>query len=108
MNEPLLAADSIDFAVKDRMILRSVYVDAVPRRVTALVGRSGAGKTTLLWILVGLRRPQGGQVRSVGAWDCRRCTLHPSPPCRRRQGHSLSLRHRAFAPRQRQGRSHRQ
>ena len=66
MNEPLLAADSVDFAVKDRMILRSVYVDAVPRRVTALVGRSGAGKTTLLWILVGLRRPQGGQVRWAG------------------------------------------
>ena len=66
MTEPILAADSIDFAVKDRMILRSVYVDAVPGKITALVGRSGAGKTTVFWILVGLRRPQGGQVRWAG------------------------------------------
>ncbi|HEY6785366.1 MAG TPA: ATP-binding cassette domain-containing protein [Gemmatimonadales bacterium] len=66
MNEPLLAADSIDFAVKNRMILRSAYVDAVPGKITALVGRSGAGKTTVFWILVGLRRPLGGQVRWAG------------------------------------------
>lgn len=66
MNEPLLAADSIDFAVKDRMILRSAYVDAVPGKITALVGRSGSGKTTMFWVLVGLRPPLGGQVRWAG------------------------------------------
>ena len=66
MTEPLLAADSIDCAVKERLILRSAYVDAVPGAVTALVGRSGAGKTTMFWILAGLRRPQGGQVRWAG------------------------------------------
>lgn len=67
MTGPLLAADSIDFSIKERPILRSVYVDAVPGTITALVGRSGAGKTTLFWILTGLRRAQGGTVRWAGA-----------------------------------------
>jgi len=66
MTEPLIAADSIDFSVKEKVILRSVYVDAVPGTITALVGRSGAGKSTLFWIMVGLKRAQGGQVRWAG------------------------------------------
>jgi ABC-type multidrug transport system ATPase subunit len=66
MTEPLMAADSIDFSVKEKLILRSAYVDAVPGAITALVGRSGAGKSTLFWILAGLKRAQGGQVRWAG------------------------------------------
>lgn len=62
---PLFAADSIDLRASGRSILRSAYVDAVPGVVTALVGRTGAGKTTLFEVMVGLRRPHGGQVR----WD---------------------------------------
>ncbi|HYK12277.1 MAG TPA: ATP-binding cassette domain-containing protein [Gemmatimonadales bacterium] len=66
MTEPLIAADSIDFSVKEKVILRSVYVDAVPGTITALVGRSGAGKSTLFWIMVGLKRAQSGQVCWAG------------------------------------------
>lgn len=66
MTAPICAADSIDFSIKQRVILRSVYVDAVPGTITALVGRSGAGKSTLFWILTGLKRAQGGQVRWAG------------------------------------------
>jgi len=66
MTSPLCAADAIEFIVKGRMILRSVYVDAVPGTITALVGRSGAGKSTLFWILVGLKRARAGQVRWAG------------------------------------------
>ena len=62
----MIAADSITLRLGGRAILQSAYVDAVPGAITALVGRSGAGKTTLFEILVGRRRPDGGQVRWNG------------------------------------------
>ena len=62
----MIAGDSITVSLGGRAILQSAYVDAVPGKITALVGRSGAGKTTLFEILVGRRRPDGGQVRWNG------------------------------------------
>jgi branched-chain amino acid transport system ATP-binding protein len=62
----MIAADSITVSLGGRVILQSAYVDAVPGKITVLVGRSGAGKTTLFDILVGRRRPDGGQVRWNG------------------------------------------
>jgi len=62
----VIAADSITVSLGGRAILQSAYVDAIPGKITVLVGRSGAGKTTLFEILVGRRRPDGGQVRWNG------------------------------------------
>lgn len=62
----MIAADSITVSLGGRAILQSAYVDAIPGKITVLVGRSGAGKTTLFEILVGRRRPDGGQVRWNG------------------------------------------
>lgn len=69
----MIAGDSITVSLGGRAILQSAYVDAVPGAITVLVGRSGAGKTTLFEILVGRRRPDGGQVR----WNGERVP-HPS------------------------------
>jgi ABC-type multidrug transport system ATPase subunit len=66
MTAPVLAADSITLTLKGRVILEAAYVDALPGRITALVGRSGAGKTTLFEIVVGRRRSGAGQVRWNG------------------------------------------
>ena len=62
----MIAGDSITVSLGGRPILQSAYVDAIPGKITVLVGRSGAGKTTLFEILVGRRRPDGGQVRWNG------------------------------------------
>jgi len=62
----VIAGDSITVSLGGRAILQSAFVDAVPGKITVLVGRSGAGKTTLFEILVGRRRPDGGQVRWNG------------------------------------------
>ncbi len=62
----MISGDSITLRLGGRAILQSAYVDAVPGSITALVGRSGAGKTTLFEVLVGRRRPDGGQVRWNG------------------------------------------
>ena len=66
MTEAVLAGDSITLSLGGRPILESAYVDAIPGRITALVGRSGAGKTTFFNVLVGRRRPERGQVRWRG------------------------------------------
>lgn len=81
MTAPVLAGDSITLALGGRPILESAYVDAVPGAITALVGRSGAGKTTFFKVLVGERRPAGGQVRWRGERIAR-----PSLPLLARKG----------------------
>lgn len=44
-------------------VLRGIDVALRPGRVTALVGPNGAGKTTLIKSILGLTRPDGGQIR---------------------------------------------
>lgn len=50
-----------------REVLCGVDVCMRAGRVTALVGSNGAGKTTLIKCLLGLVRPDGGEVRIEGA-----------------------------------------
>jgi Cu-processing system ATP-binding protein len=47
-------------------VLQGLDLDVRPGRVTAVLGPNGAGKTTLIKILLGLARPDGGDVRFDG------------------------------------------
>jgi energy-coupling factor transport system ATP-binding protein len=47
-------------------VLQGVDLDVRPGELLALVGRNGSGKTTLLRCLIGLTRPQGGQISVQG------------------------------------------
>ncbi|GIV61728.1 MAG: hypothetical protein KatS3mg044_0594 [Rhodothermaceae bacterium] len=49
-----------------REVLRGVTAEIRPGRVTAVVGPNGAGKTTLIKCLLGLVRPDDGEVRIDG------------------------------------------
>ncbi len=49
-----------------RTVLSDVDVCLRPGRVTALLGPNGAGKTTLIGVLLGLVRPDGGEVEFAG------------------------------------------
>ncbi|MCW6006042.1 ABC transporter ATP-binding protein [Micromonospora sp. CPCC 205371] len=47
-------------------VLTGVDIDVADGEVVGIAGRSGAGKTTLLRCLVGLERPDGGELRIAG------------------------------------------
>ncbi len=59
--------------------LRGVDLQIHPGEVLALLGPNGAGKTTAISIILGLRRPERGQVRLLGTDPC-------APGARRRIG----------------------
>ena len=63
---PDLEVRDISHMFGDRIALAHVSFAAVPGVMTGLLGPNGAGKTTLIRILLGVLRPQAGEVRIRG------------------------------------------
>jgi len=63
---PMLEIEGLSFAYNGHRTLRSVDLSVGAGEAVALVGRNGAGKSTLLKCIVGLLRPQAGEVRVAG------------------------------------------
>ncbi len=63
---PLLSVNALDKRFGRLEVLRGVSVDFAPGRVTAVVGPNAAGKSTLLKCILGLVRPDAGEVRFEG------------------------------------------
>jgi energy-coupling factor transport system ATP-binding protein len=61
-----LHANGIHVRLGRRPILRGVDLDLAPGELLALVGRNGSGKTTVLRTLVGLERPDAGDITLNG------------------------------------------
>jgi len=61
-----LTVQDLDVRLGGTAVLRGVTAAFRAGEVTAVVGPNGAGKSTLLETLVGLRRPDGGQVTLDG------------------------------------------
>jgi energy-coupling factor transport system ATP-binding protein len=57
-----LALRDVRVGYAERTVLRGVSLEVHPGELVALMGRNGSGKTTLLKTLVGLVKPQTGQV----------------------------------------------
>ncbi len=51
---------------REQTVLRNVAVQLQPGRIVALTGANGCGKSTLLHLLLGLYRPQEGQLLANG------------------------------------------
>src|SRR5260370_1465620 len=61
--EPLrLSADHLVKVYKGRRVVRDVSVDIKQGEIIGLLGPNGAGKTTTFYMIVGLVRPDAGQV----------------------------------------------
>ncbi len=56
------AMRDVSFAFGSRPVLQDISIDIPARQITLVMGASGAGKTTLTDLLLGLYRPDEGQV----------------------------------------------
>jgi energy-coupling factor transport system ATP-binding protein len=65
-SDPLLEVKELNFSYNDKRVLNSVDIDVKSGELVALMGRNGAGKTTLLRCVVGLLKPQSGEVKIAG------------------------------------------
>jgi ATP-binding cassette subfamily C protein len=54
--------DAVTFGYGDKMVLRNVSLVIKAGEITTLTGGSGAGKTTIADLLLGLHRPDSGEV----------------------------------------------
>lgn len=63
---PLLALTDVHFRYPGHDALQGVSIEIPAGTMTALLGPNGAGKTTLLHVILGLLRPQAGQVWLAG------------------------------------------
>ncbi len=67
-----LQIKGLDFAYRDRKVLRSVSLDVEPGEFIGIMGPNGSGKTTLLRCLTNFLRPQSGEIlvdsKPIGTW----------------------------------------
>lgn len=59
---PVLSAKDIQFSRQDRKILNSVSIDLKPGSIITLIGPNGAGKSTFVKILLGIEKPDSGEI----------------------------------------------
>jgi energy-coupling factor transport system ATP-binding protein len=63
---PLLSVRNLRYAYGGHAALRGVSLDVTPGEFVVLMGRNGSGKSTLLKQIVGLLKPDEGQVTVAG------------------------------------------
>jgi cobalt/nickel transport system ATP-binding protein len=66
MTEPLLRLHALCFAYPSRPVFEQVDFELHAGERVALLGANGVGKSTLLHLLVGLLRPDAGQIHAFG------------------------------------------
>jgi zinc/manganese transport system ATP-binding protein len=100
-NPTVLGVDDISVSYSGRQILTRVTFELRAGEFTGLIGSNGAGKTTLLRVILGLQKPNAGQVlmngeplsrrnRSIG-YVPQKVVLDPDMPLRARDLVTLGL-----------------
>jgi phospholipid/cholesterol/gamma-HCH transport system ATP-binding protein len=64
--EAVVAFDRVSLAFDDKVVLREVSFTLLPGQLKLILGASGAGKSTILRLILGLLRPDNGQVFVAG------------------------------------------
>lgn len=63
MTESLVTMENISFTYDERPILNNIHFSVPRGAFMGLVGPNGGGKTTLIKLILGLERPDTGQIR---------------------------------------------
>ena len=67
MNEmPVIEIKGVTKSFGKNVVLRGLDMTVPPAQTFAFLGRNGAGKTTTIRMLLGLLKPDSGQVRVLG------------------------------------------
>lgn len=61
-SEAVIRMDEVRLAFGDRVILDGIDLEVAERETLCILGGSGAGKSTILRLILGLLRPQGGEI----------------------------------------------
>src|SRR5438270_11132068 len=61
-----VAFDHVTFGFDDHIVLRDVSFSVAKGGMSILLGASGAGKSVILKLILGLLRPDGGQISVNG------------------------------------------
>jgi phospholipid/cholesterol/gamma-HCH transport system ATP-binding protein len=64
--EPVVELERVALAFDDKVILRDVSFTVLRGHTKIILGGSGSGKSTILKLILGLLRPDGGEVRVNG------------------------------------------
>src|SRR5215213_7645076 len=59
---PIVVFDKVDLAFDEKVILRNVSFTLITGHTKIFLGASGAGKSTILKLILGLLRPDAGQI----------------------------------------------
>lgn len=63
---PAIVFDNVSLAFDEKVILAGVSFELWPGRMKIVLGASGAGKSTILRLILGLLKPDGGQIHVAG------------------------------------------
>ena len=62
MTEPIIKIRNLQTSYGKRKILKGIDLDIYPYETLVILGRSGCGKSTLLRHIVGLNKPDAGEI----------------------------------------------
>ena len=66
MNTPIVEIENVSFAYNGDAVLEEVNLAIQPGEFMAMIGPNGGGKTTLLRLMLGLLKPDTGDIRVFG------------------------------------------
>ena len=61
-NKPIVSVRDVSFTYGYETVLKNISLDIYPHDYLAIIGPNGGGKTTLVKIILGLLKPDSGQV----------------------------------------------
>ncbi len=64
--EPIIKIRDLHTSFDGRQILKGINLDIYPYETLVILGRSGCGKSTLLRHIVGLNKPDSGEIKILG------------------------------------------